>query len=282
MSPEIKLRPHQLNAIARIIYGGNTLLAHQVGAGKTFEMAAAAMESKRLGLCNKPLFAVPNHLTEQWGAEFMRLYPSANILVATGKDFEAKNRKRLCAKIATGNYDAIIIGHSQLKKIPISPEREKMMIERQIEEVTDGIRTLDSQESRFTVKRLEATKKNLEARLKKLVDVAKRDDVVTFEELGVDRLFVDEAHEFKNLFLYTKMRNVAGIGQVEAEKSSDLYNKCQYLDEVTDGKGSIFATGTPVAGLQQLNTKFNFNSVFVGNSHNLDHRRGNLTLFFKR
>lgn len=248
MSPEIKLRPHQLNAIARIVYGGNTLLAHQVGAGKTFEMAAAAMESKRLGLCNKPLFAVPNHLTEQWGAEFMRLYPSANILVATGKDFEAKNRKRLCAKIATGNYDAIIIGHSQLKKIPISPEREQEMLRRQVEDITQGIMALDGQqEARFTVKRLESTKKSLMTRLKKLADVAKRDDVITFEELGVDRLFVDEAHEFKNLFLYTKMRNVAGIGQVEAEKSSDLYNKCQYLDEITDGKGSIFATGTPVS-----------------------------------
>ena len=248
MSPEIKLRPHQLNAIAHTIYGGNTLLAHQVGAGKTFEMVAAAMESKRLGLCSKSLFAVPNHLTEQWGAEFMRLYPSANILVATAKDFEAKNRKRLCSKIATGDYDAIIIGHSQLKKIPISPEREKRMIERQIEDIAEGIRILSGeQESRYSVKRLEVTKKNLQARLKRLADVAKRDDVVTFEELGVDRLFIDEAHEFKNLFLYTKMRNVAGIGQTEAEKSSDLYNKCQYLDEVTGGRGTIFATGTPIS-----------------------------------
>jgi len=252
ISPEIQLRPHQMNAIAHVLYGKNTLLAHQVGAGKTFEMAAAAMESKRLGLCSKSLFVVPNHLTEQWGAEFLRLYPSANILVATKKDFEAQNRKRLCAKIASGDYDAVIIGHSQLKKIPIFPEREKLFIEHEIDEITEGIDMLGKKRGeQFTVKRLESTKKSLEARLKKLTDVAKRDDVVTFEELGVDKLFINEAHEFKNLFLYTKMANVAGIGQTEAEKSTDLYNKCRYLDELTGGKGTVFATGTPVSSMCQ-------------------------------
>ena len=227
MSPEIQLREHQLNAIAHTMYGGNTLLAHQVGAGKTFEMVASAMESKRLGLCTKSLFVVPNHLTEQMGAEFLRLYPAANILVATKKDFEAKNRKRLCAKIATGDYDAVIIGHSQLEKIPLSQERQERMIRNQIEEIADGIAELKSKRGdRFSVKQLEKTKKNLEARLKTLVESKKKDDVVTFEELGIDKIYIDEAHNFKNLFLYTKMRNVAGIQQTEAQKSSDLYMKC--------------------------------------------------------
>ena len=251
MSPEIQLRPHQLNAIAHTIYGGNTLLAHQVGAGKTFEMVASAMESKRLGLCHKSLFAVPNHLTEQMGAEFLWLYPSANILVATAADFEKKNRKRLVSKIATGNYDAIIIGHSQLKKIPLSQERQESMLRRQINEITDGIEQLGKDKGQhFSVKQLAKTKKNLETRLKKLLDTPK-DDVVTFEELGVDRMYIDEAHEFKNLFLYTKMRNVAGISTTDAEKSSDLYMKCQYMDELTGGKGTIFATGTPYASPYQ-------------------------------
>ncbi len=248
MSPEIQLRTHQLNAIAHTMYGGNTLLAHQVGAGKTFEMVASAMESKRLGLCTKSLFVVPNHLTEQMGAEFLRLYPAANILVATKKDFEAKNRKRLCSKIATGDYDAVIIGHSQLEKIPVSAERQERMIRRQINEITEGIESLGrSQSARFSVKQLEKTKRNLEAKLKKLIENPQRDDVVTFEELGIDKMFVDEAHSFKNLFLYTKMRNVAGIQQTEAQKSADLYMKCQYLDEITGGKGIVFATGTPVS-----------------------------------
>ena len=250
MSPEIQLREHQVNAIAHTIYGGNTLLAHQVGAGKTFEMVASAMESKRLGLCNKSMFVVPNHLTEQMGAEFLRLYPSANILVATKKDFEAKNRKRLCAKIATGDYDAVIIGHSQLEKIPISPEREERMIKNQINEVVTGLRELKSSgraKDNFSVKQLEKTKKTLEARLRQLIESPKRDNVVTFEQLGIDKLYVDEAHSFKNLYLYTKMRNVAGIQQTEAQKSSDLYMKCQYLDEITGGKGIVFATGTPVS-----------------------------------
>ncbi len=247
-TPEIQLKPHQLNAIAHTIYGGNTLLAHQVGAGKTFEMVASAMESKRLGLCSKSLFVVPNHLTEQMGAEFLRLYPAANILVATKKDFEAKNRKRLCSKIATGDYDAVIIGHSQLEKIPISAERQERMIRRQIAEITEGISSLGKQHgNHFSVKQLEKTKRNLEAKLKKLTDSPKRDDVVTFEELGVDKLYIDEAHSFKNLFLYTKMRNVAGIQQTEAQKSADLYMKCQYLDELTGGKGTVFATGTPIS-----------------------------------
>ena len=246
MSPEIKLRPHQLNAIAHTMYGGNTLLAHQVGAGKTFEMVASAMESKRLGLCTKSLFVVPNHLTEQMGAEFLRLYPAANILVATKKDFEAKNRKRLCSKIATGDYDAVIIGHSQLEKIPVSTQRQEKIIRNQISEIAEGIKSLSGiKGNHFSVKQLEKTKKNLEAKLDKLLNSPKRDNVVTFEELGIDKMFVDEAHSFKNLFLYTKMRNVAGIQQTEAQKSSDLYMKCQYLDELTGGKGVVFATGTP-------------------------------------
>ncbi|MBP3855216.1 MAG: DEAD/DEAH box helicase family protein [Ruminiclostridium sp.] len=248
VSPEIELRPHQLNAIAHALYGGNTLLAHQVGAGKTFEMVATAMEAKRLGLCSKSLFVVPNHLTEQTASEFLRLYPAANILVATKKDFEAKNRKKLCSKIATGDYDAVIIGHSQLEKIPISRERQERMMQERIDEIAEGIKALGkSQDAKFSVKRLEYTKKSLETKLKKLMDSPRRDDVVTFEELGIDRMFVDEAHGFKNLFLYTKMTNVAGIQQTEAQKSSDLYLKCQYLDEITGGKGCIFATGTPIS-----------------------------------
>jgi DNA methylase len=248
ISPEITLRTHQLNAIAHILYGGNTLLAHEVGAGKTFEMVASAMELKRLGLAQKSLFAVPNHLTEQWASEFLRLYPSANILVATAKDFEMKNRKKFCAKIATGDYDAVIIGHSQLEKIPLSKERQERLLNEQIWEITEGIDELKRNDGeRFSIKQLEKTKKSLEARLERLTDDSRKDDVVTFEQLGVDRLFVDEAHSFKNLFLYTKMRNVAGLSQTEAQKSSDLFGKCRYLDELTDNKGVIFATGTPIS-----------------------------------
>lgn len=248
MNPEITLRPHQVNAVARIMYGGNSLLAHVVGAGKTFTMVAAAQESKRLGLCNKSLIVVPNHLTEQWAAEYLQLYPSANILVATKKDFETKNRKKFCARIATGDYDAIIIGHSQFEKIPLSLERQKRMLEEQIDEITVGIGQIKfNKGEKFSVKQLEKTKKSLQAKLQKLNDQTRKDDVVTFEELGVDRLFVDEAHNFKNLYLYTKMRNVGGIAQTEAQKSSDLYMKCRYLDEITGSKGVIFATGTPVS-----------------------------------
>ena len=248
MNPEIELREHQRNAVAHILYGGNTLLAHAVGAGKTFEMVAAAQESKRLGLCNKSLFVVPNHLTEQWAAEYLQLYPAANILVATKKDFETKNRKKFCARIATGDYDAIIIGHSQFEKIPISIERQREMLQRQIDEITLGVAQIKyDRGEKITVKQLEKTKKSLQTKLDKLNDQSRKDDVVTFEELGVDRLFVDEAHNFKNLFLYTKMRNVGGIAQTEAQKSSDLYMKCRYLDEVTGNKGVIFATGTPVS-----------------------------------
>lgn len=248
INPEITLKKHQLDAIARIIYGGNTLLAHVVGAGKTFEMVAAAQESKRLGLCNKSMFVVPNHLIEQFAAEYMQLYPSANILCSTKKDFEPANRKKFCGRIATGDYDAIIIGHSQFEKIPMSVERQEMMIRRQINDIVDGITAAkDDKGERFTVKQLEKTKKNLEDKLQRLTDDSRKDDVVTFEELGVDRLFIDEAHYYKNLFLYTKMRNVAGIGSREAQKSSDLFMKCRYLDEITDGKGVIFATGTPVS-----------------------------------
>lgn len=248
MNPEIALRPHQVNAIARILYGGNTLLAHVVGAGKTFEMTAAAMEAKRLGLCQKPLFVVPNHLTEQWASEFLQLYPSANILVATKKDFETQNRKKFCSRIATGDYDAVIIGHSQFEKIPISLARQRQTIQQQIDDIVEGIEQAKSEYAeRFTIKQLEKTKRGLETRLKKLNDQSRKDDVITFEELGVDRLFVDEAHFYKNLFLYTKMRNVAGLSQTEAQKSSDLYMKCRYLDEITGGKGIIFATGTPIS-----------------------------------
>lgn len=248
INPEITLRRHQVNAIAHILYGGNTLLAHVVGAGKTFEIVAAAQESKRLGLCSKSLIAVPNHLTEQWAAEYLQLYPSANILVATKKDFEPKNRKKFCGRIATGDYDAIIIGHSQLEKIPMSIERQRAILEEQLREVLDGISDLKrSNGDNFSIKQMERTKKGLKAKLDKLNDQSRKDDIVTFEELGVDRLFVDEAHNYKNLAAYTKMRNVGGISQTEAQKSSDLYMKCRYLDELTGGHGVVFATGTPIS-----------------------------------
>ncbi len=248
MNPEITLRSHQVNAIARILYGGNTLLAHEVGAGKTYEMVAAAMESKRLGLCNKSLFVVPNHIVEQFGQEFLQLYPSANILVTTKKDFETANRKKFCSRIATGDYDAVIISHSQFEKIPMSVERQIAIIQKQIDDITFGIQDLKNNNGeRFSIKQMEKTKKSLETKLAKLNDTSRKDDVITFEELGVDRIFVDEAHYYKNLFLYTKMRNVGGIAQTEAQKSSDLFMKCRYLDELTDGKGVIFATGTPVS-----------------------------------
>ena len=248
MNPEITLREHQRTAIAHVLYGGNTLLAHQVGAGKTFEMVAAAMESKRLGLCQKSMFVVPNHLTEQWASEFLRLYPSANILVTTKKDFEKAKRKQFCARIATGDYDAVIIGHSQFEKIPISQERQERLLREQIDEIAAGIEEMERENGeRFTIKRMEATRKSLEARLEKLKADEKKDDVVTFEELGVDRLFVDEAHAFKNGFLATKMRNVAGIATSESQKSTDMFLKCRYMDELTGGRGVIFATGTPVS-----------------------------------
>ena len=248
MNPEIELREHQKNAVAHILYGGNTLLAHAVGAGKTFEMVAAAQESKRLGLCNKSLFVVPNHLTEQWAAEYLHLYPAANILVATKKDFETKNRKKFCGRIATGDYDAVIIGHSQFEKIPMSIERQRAILEQQLEEITGGIAELKrNRGENFSIKQLEKSKKSIMQKLDKLNDQTKKDDVVTFEELGVDRLFVDESHYYKNLYLYTKMRNVGGIAQTEAQKSSDLFMKCRYLDEITGGRGTVFATGTPIS-----------------------------------
>ena len=248
MNPEIELREHQKNAVAHILYGGNTLLAHAVGAGKTFEMVAAAQESKRLGLCNKSLFVVPNHLTEQWVAEYLQLYPAANILVATKKDFETKNRKKFCGRIATGDYDAVIIGHSQFEKIPMSIERQRAILEQQLEEITGGIAELKrNRGENFSIKQLEKSKKSIRQKLDKLNDQTKKDDVVTFEELGVDRLFVDESHYYKNLYLYTKMRNVGGIAQTEAQKSSDLFMKCRYLDEITGGRGTVFATGTPIS-----------------------------------
>ena len=248
MNPEITLRKHQVNAIAHILYGGNTLLAHVVGAGKTFEMVAAAMESKRLGLCQKSLFVVPNHLTEQWASEFLQLYPAANVLVATKKDFETKNRKRFCGRIATGDYDAIIIGHSQFEKIPVSIQRQRAILEQQMDEIILGIREAKADKAEnFTIKQMEKTRKGLQNKLDKLNDQSRKDDVVTFEELGVDRLFIDESHYYKNLFLYTKMRNVSGIAQTEAQKSSDLFMKCRYLDEITGGRGVVFATGTPIS-----------------------------------
>ena len=248
MTPDITLRPHQLNAVAHQLYGDNTLLAHCVGAGKTFEMIAAAMESKRLGLCQKSLFVVPNHLTEQWASDFLRLYPGANILAATKKDFEPANRKKFCSRIATGDYDAVIIGHTQFEKIPLSMERQAAMIERQITEIEMAIEAVKAEKGeRYTIKQMEKTKKSLDARLSRLNDTSRKDNVVTFEQLGVDRLFVDESHNYKNLFLYTKMRNVAGIAQTEAQKSSDMFAKCQYMDELTGGKGIIFATGTPIS-----------------------------------
>lgn len=248
INPEITLRPHQVNAIAHILYGGNTLLAHVVGAGKTFEMVAAAQESKRLGLCQKSLFVVPNHLTEQWASEYLQLYPSANILVATKKDFEAKNRKKFCGRIATGDYDAVIIGHSQFEKIPMSIERQRAILQQQLDEVLDGISELKKNRGdNFSIKQLERTKKTVKQKLDKLNDQSRKDDVVTFEELGVDRIFIDEAHYYKNLAAFTKMRNVGNISQTEAMKSSDLYMKCRYLDELTGGRGVVFATGTPIS-----------------------------------
>mgnify|MGYP000485409217 FL=1 len=248
MTPEIALMPHQKNAVAHVLYGGNTLLAHCVGAGKTFQMIAAGMESKRLGLSQKNLYVVPNHLTEQWGSDFLRLYPGANVLVATKKDFEPANRKKFCSRIATGDYDAIIIGHSQFERIPLSKERQMAMIEQQIEEIMLAIEEAQSDDSPcYTIKQMERTRKGLEKKLEKLNDDTRKDDVVTFEQLGVDRLFVDESHFYKNLFLYTKMRNIAGIAQTDAQKSSDMFMKCRYMDELTGGKGVTFATGTPVS-----------------------------------
>ena len=248
MNPEIQLRQHQLNAVAHILYGGNTLLAHVVGAGKTFEIVAAAQESKRLGLCRKSMIIVPNHLTEQWAAEYLQLYPSANILVTTKKDFETKNRKRFCGRIATGDFDAVIIGHSQFEKIPMSVERQRYILEQQYDEIMDGIRELKAQNGdRFSVKQLERSKKTVQAKLEKLNDQSRKDDLVTFEELGIDRLFVDEAHYYKNLAAFSKMQNVGGISQTEALKSSDLYMKIRYLDEITGGRGTVFATGTPIS-----------------------------------
>lgn len=274
MNPEIKLREHQLNAVAHILYGNNVLLAHEVGAGKTFEMVAAAMESKRLGLCNKPLIAVPNHIVEQFASEFLQLYPSANILVTTKKDFETKNRKKFCSRIATGDFDAIIIGHSQFEKIPMSIERQRELLERQIDDIVQGIKV--EKENRnsgnYTVKQMEKTKKSLENRLEKLNKQDRKDDVVTFEQLGVDKLFVDEAHNYKNLFLYTKMQNVGGIAQTEAQKSSDLFMKCQYLDEITHGKGVVFATGTPVSNsMVELYTMQRYLQYHNLQKENLEH-----------
>ena len=275
MNPEIELREHQKNAVAHILYGGNTLLAHAVGAGKTFEMTAAAMESKRLGLCNKSLFVVPNHLTEQWAAEFLQLYPSANVLVATKKDFETKNRKRFCGRIATGDYDAIIIGHSQFEKIPMSIERQRAILEQQLDEVVNGISDLKKNRGdNFSVKQLERTKKSVKQKLDKLNDQTRKDDIVTFEELGVDRLFIDESHYYKNLFLYTKMRNVGGIAQTEAQKSSDLFMKCRYLDEITGGRGTVFATGTPISNsmveLYTIQRYLQYNTLVKNNLQHFD------------
>ncbi|MEE0927533.1 MAG: SNF2-related protein, partial [Bacteroidales bacterium] len=273
MNPEIVLRKHQEDAVARIMYGGNSLLGHVVGAGKTWTMVAAAMESKRLGLCNKSLFVVPNHLTEQWASEFLQLYPAANILVATKKDFETKNRKKFCGRIATGDYDAVIIGHSQFEKIPMSFERQVAILQRQKSEIMQGIIEAKSQNAeRFTIKQLEKSKKAIENKLEKLNDQSRKDDVVTFEELGVDRIFVDEAHYYKNLYLYTKMRNVGGIAQTEAQKSSDLFMKTQYLDEITGGKGVIFATGTPVSNsMVELYTMQRYLQYNTLRKHNLQH-----------
>ena len=248
INPEITLRQHQLNAVARGLYGGNELLAHVVGAGKTFTMVTIAQEAKRLGLCRKTMIVVPNHLTEQWASEYLQLYPSANILVATAKDFEAKNRKRFCGRIATGDYDAVIIGHSQLEKIPLSIERQIAMLEDQLHEIMAGIEEMKyNKGERFSVKQMQKTKKQIQAKLAKLNDQSRKDDVVTFEELGVDKLMIDEAHYYKNLAAFSKMRNVGGISQTEAQKSSDLYMKCRYLDELTDGHGIVFATGTPIS-----------------------------------
>ena len=275
MNPEIELREHQKNAVAHILYGGNTLLAHAVGAGKTFEMTAAAMELKRLGLCNKSLFVVPNHLTEQWASEFLQLYPSANVLVATKKDFETKNRKKFCGRIATGDYDAVIIGHSQFEKIPMSIERQRAILEQQLEEITMGITDLKrNRGDNFSIKQLERTKKSVKQKLDKLNDQSRKDDVVTFEELGVDRLFIDESHYYKNLYLYTKMRNVGGIAQTEAQKSSDLFMKCRYLDEITGGRGTVFATGTPISNsmveLYTIQRYLQYNTLVKNNLQHFD------------
>ena len=275
MNPEIELREHQKNAVAHILYGGNTLLAHAVGAGKTFEMVAAAMESKRLGLCNKSLFVVPNHLTEQWAAEFLQLYPAANILVATKRDFETKNRKKFCGRIATGEYDAVIIGHSQFEKIPMSIERQRAILEQQLEELTDGIMDLKrNRGENFSIKQLEKSRKSVKQKLEKLNDRSRKDDVVTFEELGVDRLFIDESHYYKNLYLYTKMRNVGGIAQTEAQKSSDLFMKCRYLDELTGGRGTVFATGTPISNsmveLYTIQRYLQYNTLVKNNLQHFD------------
>ena len=272
MNPEIRLEPHQRNAVARMLYGGNALLAHCVGAGKTFEMTAAAMESKRLGLCQKSLFVVPNHLTEQWGGDFLQLYPGAKVLVATKKDFEPKNRRKFCARIATGDFDAVIIGHSQFEKIPLSAERQKAVLEAQIDEIMMAIaEAKEEKQERFTIKQMERTRKNLESKLKKLND-KKKDDTVTFEELGVDRLFVDEAHYYKNLFMFSKMRNVAGISQTEAQKSSDMFAKCRYLDEITGGKGVTFATGTPISNtMVELYTMMRYLQFSMLDEHGLSH-----------
>ena len=273
INPEITLREHQKNAVAHILYGGNTLLAHAVGAGKTYEMTAAAMESKRLGLCNKSLFVVPNHLTEQWAAEFLQLYPAANILVATKKDFEMKNRKRFCGRIATGDYDAVIIGHSQFEKIPMSIERQRAVLQQQLDDIVDGIADIKrNRGDRFSVKQLEKTKRSLQTKLQKLNDQSRKDDLVTFEELGVDRLFIDESHYYKNLYLYTKMRNVGGIAQTEAQKSSDLFMKCRYLDEVTGGRGVVFATGTPISNsMVELYTIQRYLQYRTLQEHDLQH-----------
>ena len=275
MNPEIELREHQKNAVAHILYGGNTLLAHAVGAGKTFEMVAAAMESKRLRLCNKSLFVVPNHLTEQWAAEFLQLYPAANILVATKRDFETKNRKKFCGRIATGEYDAVIIGHSQFEKIPMSIERQRAILEQQLEELTDGIMDLKrNRGENFSIKQLEKSRKSVKQKLEKLNDQSRKDDVVTFEELGVDRLFIDESHYYKNLYLYTKMRNVGGIAQTEAQKSSDLFMKCRYLDELTGGRGTVFATGTPISNsmveLYTIQRYLQYNTLVKNNLQHFD------------
>ena len=273
MNPEITLRKHQKDAIAHILYGQNVLLAHVVGAGKTFEMTAACMELKRLGLAQKPMFVVPNHLVEQWGTEFLQLYPSANILVATKRDFEKKNRKKLFSKMATGEFDAIIIGHSQFEKIPMSIERQKMNIENEIEEITNGISSLKANNGeRFTIKQLERTKKGLKAKLEKLNKNDRKDDLITFEEIGVDRLFVDEAHFYKNLFLFTKMNNVSGLSTTDAQKSSDLYLKCRYLDEITGGKGVVFATGTPISNsMTEMYTMQRYLQYSTLVKHNLQH-----------
>ncbi len=273
MNPDIKLREHQKNAIAHVLYGGNTLLAHEVGAGKTFEMAASAMEAKRLGLCQKSLFVVPNHLTLQWANEFLRLYPSAKLLVASKKDFETANRKKFCARIATGDYDAVIIGHSQFERIPISAERQEKLLREQIDDIENALNEMKYQRGEnFSIKQMEKTRKSLQTRLDKLLASDRKDDVITFEQLGVDRLFVDESHGFKNLFLYTKMRNVAGLSTSEAQKSSDMFMKCRYMDELTGGKGVVFATGTPVSNsMTELYTVMRYLQYGTLQQKNLTH-----------